>query len=185
MTLDKVVTSIREEGRRTAEARLAEARKEADAILEDARREAAAVKEKRAKELAQARESLKLREVAAAELEARKVRLNAEKDVLAKLRREVLDRLGKLPQDRRVAHVKALAQRSNIEGGRVLVAEQDADAARKAGVPVAGTVKALGGVVVVAPDESTREDLTYETILDEAWGSSLNEVARVLFGKAG
>lgn len=183
MTLDKVVQSIREEGRRAADARLTEARKEADAILEDARKQAAALKEKRARELTAAKEALALRDVAAAELEARKVRLNAEKEVLAKAREAVLERLSKLPDDVRIQHVQSLAQSSTIQGGHVLVAERDVAGAKQAGLNVEGTVNALGGVVVVSPDGATREDLTYESLVDEVWASSLNEVASTLFGK--
>jgi V/A-type H+/Na+-transporting ATPase subunit E len=183
MALDKVVESIRAEGRRAADARLQEARKEADAIRADAEKQAAAIKAKREKDLAGAVEGLKLREVAAAELEAKKLRLNAEKDVLATVRETVLHQLAELPADKRVAHSRTLVERANMPEGQVYVSENDADAAKKAGLDVAGTVPAMGGVVVVSPDGSTREDFTYETLMNEVWMVSLNEVAQDLFGK--
>lgn len=184
MALDKVVASIREEGQQAANSRLDEARKEAAAILADAERQAGSLKAKRQAETASAAESLKLREIAAAELEAKKVRLNAQKEVLAKVREAVLDRIQKLPAERRLDHIRNLAAASSIKGGRLLVAERDADAARKAGLDVAGTVKAAGGVVVVSSDGATREDLTYETLIDDVWSKSLNSVAEALFGKS-
>lgn len=184
MALEKVVENIREEGRKAAAAKVDAARREAAEILADAEKQAASIREKRSRELALAAEQIQRRELAAAELEAKKIRLNAEKEMLAKTREAILDRLSKLPVDQRVNHLKALAQRSTIAGGRVLVAERDADAARKAGLDVAGTVKALGGVVVLSPDGATREDLTYETLVEDVWTSSLNVVAETLLGKA-
>ncbi len=184
MPLEKVVENIRAEGRRQADARLAEARAEARAILADAENQATSIRDRRSAELAVASEALKRREIAAAELEAKKARLNAEKEVLAKVRESVLDRLGKLPAEKRALHVQALVKRASIQGGRLLVAERDADAARKAGLAVAGTAAMLGGGVVVSADGSTREDLTYESLLDEVWGASLHDVADTLFGKA-
>lgn len=184
MALEKVVENIREEGRRQAEARLAEARKEAAAILADAEKQAASVRERRLADLKSAQDALQRREVAAAELEAKKARLNAEKEVLARVREAVLDRLGKLPGDKRIQHIQSLVRTSSISGGKVLVAERDADAARKAGLAVAGTAPVIGGVIIVSADGSTSEDLTYETLLDEVWGRSLHDVAGTLFGKA-
>ncbi|MHB8604195.1 MAG: V-type ATP synthase subunit E family protein [Thermoplasmatota archaeon] len=183
MTLDNVVVKIREEGTKAAASVKAQAQKDADALAADAERRAAAVKAKRAAELVQAIESLKRREVASAELDAKKVRLNAQKDVLAKVREEVFARLAKLDTAKRVQHIQALAKASTIPNGKLLVAQRDFEAAKKAGLDVAGVTEALGGVVVVAPDETTREDLRYETIFDDVWRENLKDVAETLFGK--
>jgi vacuolar-type H+-ATPase subunit E/Vma4 len=71
-------------------------------------------------------------------------------------------------------------QRANVAGGRIWVAAQDEAIARKLGLEVAGTFQGLGGVIVESPDGTTRENLRYETILEEVWNESLGQVASKL-----
>ncbi len=120
------------------------------------------------------------RETANADLEARRLRLTAERELMTSLRQEVEKRLGGLPAAQREAHLKALVSQANVPNGRVWVARQDEAAARKLGLHVAGTFEGLGGVVVESPDGATRENLRYETLLDKIWNASLPQVATKL-----
>lgn len=180
MALEKVVENVLAQGRASAKAETDAARAEADAIVRAAETEGAAVRARRDGEAKQAAESLRKRELASAELESKKVRLTAQKEVLFDARRAVLERLAKLPAERRAEHIRALLKGA-MPGGLVYVAAQDKAAAEKAGVKVAGTIETLGGVVVVSPDGRTREDFTYEAMLDDVWNASLHEVADHLF----
>lgn len=183
MGLEKVVESIRESGRKEAEHARENARREAAALVSAAEAKAHNTLEARRREAEGAAEALRRRELAAAELEAKKMRLEVEREVLAKVRSEVESRIAKLPASDRAKHVKALATKAAIPNGRVLVAEQDAEAAKAAGVVPAGTFRGLGGVVVESADRSTSENLRYENVLDDAWRANLQEVAGVVFGK--
>ncbi|HVL48690.1 MAG TPA: V-type ATP synthase subunit E family protein [Candidatus Thermoplasmatota archaeon] len=180
MALEKVVENVLAQGRAAAKKEIDAARAEADAIVQSAEREAAAIRARREAEAKTAAESLRKRDLASAELEGKKVRLNAQKDVLAEARKAVLERLAKLPAERRAQHIQTLLKRA-MPNGLVYVAAQDKAAAEKLGVKVAGTIDALGGVVVVSPDGATREDFTYEALLDDVWNASLHEVAGLLF----
>lgn len=177
MGLDKVVENIRAEGRQKADAVVAEAKKEAEAILADAKRQAADIVNRRTAEGNAAADALLKREIANADLEARRARLTAERELMTALRAEVEKRLGSLPADKREAHLKALAERANASGGKVWVAKQDEAAAKKLGFDVVGTFDGLGGIIVESPDGATRENLRYETLLDEIWSESLPQVA--------
>lgn len=177
MPLDKVVTNILSEGKAQADATVKAARTEAEAILADARRQAEGLRSKRSGEGAAAADALARREAANADLEARRLRLTAERDLMTALRSEVEKRLASLPAGQREAHLKALVQKAGVPGGKVWVAKQDEAAARKLGLNVAGTFAGLGGVVVESPDGATRENLRYETLLEEIWSASLPEVA--------
>lgn len=181
MGLEKVVDSIRTSGRKDADRIVQDARREAQAVLDAASERARDLVEKRRAEGVVAAESLRRREIAAAHLEAKKLRLDAEREVLARLRADVESRIAKLPADDRKAHLRALAVKAAIPNGRVLVAKQDADAARAAGLAVSSTFDGLGGVIVESADGTTREDLRYENILDDVWRASLHEVAGVIF----
>ena len=177
MGLDKVVESIRNEGRTQADAVKAAARKEADAILADAKRQADELRTKRAAEGTHAAEAALKREAANADLEARRLRLTAERELMVNLRAEVEKRLAALPAQQREAHIKSLVARANVPNGKVWVAKQDEAIAKKLGLHVAGTFDGLGGVVVESPEGLTRENLKYETLLDEVWTTSLGDVA--------
>lgn len=180
MGLDKVVDNIRSEGRSQATSIVNAAKKEADAILADAKRQAADVTSKRQAEASAAADALLKREIANADLEARRLRLTAERELMASIRAEVEKRLTALPPATREAHIKSLVARANISGGKVWVAKQDEASARKLGLNVAGTFEGLGGVVVEAPDGATRENLRYETLLEEIWSATLPQVATKL-----
>jgi vacuolar-type H+-ATPase subunit E/Vma4 len=177
MGLDKVVDNIRSEGRAQAGSIVSAARKQADAILADARRQAEEFRARRAGEGTAAAEGHLKREIANADLEARRLRLTAERELMTSLRQEVEKRLGGLPPAQREAHLRALVSQANVPNGRVWVAKQDEAAARKLGLSVAGTFEGLGGVVVESHDGTTRENLRYETILEEIWNTSLPQVA--------
>ena len=180
MALEKVITNIRSEGKTHADQVLAQARKEADAILADAKRQADEILAKRAREATAAADALVRREGANADLEARRLRLTAERELMATLHQEVEKRLAALPPNVREVHLVTLVQRANVPGGKTWVSKQDEPLARRAGVQLAGTFDGLGGVVVEAPDGAARENLRYETLLEEIWSASLSEVASKL-----
>ncbi len=180
MGLDKVVDNIRAEGRTEAQKAVAAAKKEADAILADARRQAEEIRARRAKDATANADALLKREVANADLEARRLRLTAERELMTAIRGEVEQRLAALPASARENHLKALVAKANVQGGSIWVAKQDEGIAKKLGMQVAGTFEGLGGVIVEAPDGSTRENLRYETLLEEIWTESLGQVASKL-----
>lgn len=180
MGLDKVVDNIRSEGRSQAASIVDAAKKEADAILADAKRQASEITARRQTEGSAAADAHLKREVASADLEARRLRLTAERELVASIRSEVEKRLSALPADKREAHLKQLVAKANVSGGKVWVAKQDEASARKLGLDVAGTFDGLGGVIVESPDGATRENLRYETLLDEIWQASLPQVASKL-----
>jgi vacuolar-type H+-ATPase subunit E/Vma4 len=180
MALDKVVTNIRAEGKAQADATLAAARKEANAILADAQRQADQVRAKRAADAQAAADALVRRETANADLEARRLRLTAERELMASVRQAIEKRLMELSPKEREAHLKRLVEKAHVKDGHVWVAKQDEASAKKLHLDVAGTFEGLGGVIVASPDGATRENLRYETLLDEIWAASLPSVAEKL-----
>lgn len=183
MGLERVMEEIQTGAKRSAESEVARARAEADALVTEAERQAQTIRAERAEAAKAAVESLRRRELAAAELDVKKLRLNAQKDVLAKLRHAAFERLAAQSVDKRAQHLQALLKRSTVQHGKILVAERDQDAAKKAGIAFAGTVPATGGLVVESPDGSTREDLTVESLFEEVWSQSLPKISETLFAK--
>ncbi|MHB8584678.1 MAG: V-type ATP synthase subunit E family protein [Thermoplasmatota archaeon] len=183
MGLENVVQEIRASGQKNAAAMTREAQDQAAALLTEAQRRADEILARRRNQAESDAAALRRRELAAAQLDAKKMQLSVERDVLARLRAEVESRLSKLSPKDRQAHLKTLVSRARIPQGRILVAEQDVDNAKAAGIQVAGTFAGLGGVIVTTPDGATSEDLRYENILDEVWRETLHDVAAILFAE--
>lgn len=181
MGLDQVIEEVLEEGRKEADAIVDEAEQEAEAILEDAESKAQDEREQRLQEAEQEADAERRRIEASAELEAKKKRLDAEADVLATVRSRVESRLAELPQEERAPLVRELIEQADAdefgEGARAWAPKRDRDVVEEYGFTYEGELDALGGLIVESPDGSVREDLTFETLLDEVWRDRLNEVA--------
>ncbi len=184
MGLERVVDNIVAKGKADAEATLSKSRKEASEIVKAAEEEAATVKARRAKELADAIDALRRRELAAAELDAKKLRLNAERELLASVRAAVEDAIAKLPEAERKKHLQALVAAANVPNGRVFVQKGDKKTAEGLGLDVAGTFDGIGGVIVQSADGLTTENLRYENLVDDAWKEEIGEVAKRLLGSS-
>lgn len=181
MGLDQVVEEVLEQGRKEAEGIGQEAEQEAEAILDDARDQAGSIREERIKEAEDTAESEKRRILASAELAAKKERLDAEADVLASVRSRVKKRLADLPQKERASFLRSLIEESGAdafeEGAKAWAPEEDRDIVEGYGFDYEGPVDALGGAIVENKDGSIREDLTFDTLLDQVWRDQMHHVA--------
>lgn len=185
MGLEHVRENILAEARAAAEQELAKAREEHKAIRARAEQRAAEVRTARQHQLDAAVQQLKRREVALAELEAKKLRLRAEKDVLARVRAAALERLSKLPPATNDQYITALIKRATIQDARIFARAEDKAIVERLGLKYAGPAEGHGGVIIESADGSEREDLRYDLLLDEAWRDALGEVAGRLFGTKG
>lgn len=148
----------------------------AEEILESAREEAEEIRQARERELEEETEALRQQELAGARLTAKKRRLNAERDVLDRVRDAVEAEIRDLPDDTRQEHIQTLVKQADVGDGAVRVAERDEELAEDLGLEVTGTFEGLGGVEVVAPDGSFTENLRYENILDAVWQDARQDV---------
>jgi vacuolar-type H+-ATPase subunit E/Vma4 len=184
MGLEQVKEGILADARAQAEQELDKAREEAKAIRARAEQRAAEIRAARQHEMQAAVAALKRRELALAELEAKKLRLRAQKDVLARVRAQALDRLSKLPPATNDQHLTTLSKKANIQDARVYARPEDKAIVERLGVKYAGPLQgSAGGLIVESADGATREDLRYDVLMEDAWRDALGEVAGALFGK--
>jgi V/A-type H+-transporting ATPase subunit E len=183
MGLEQVKDGILAEGRAAAERELAKAREEAKGIKTRADAKAAGVRAANQQRVEAAVQALRRRELALAELEAKKLRLRAQKELLAAVRAQAVERLRKLPPKQNDEYLTALVQKAMVKDARIHTRPEDKPLIERMGHPWAGPIEAVGGVVVESADGSSREDLLYEHLLDDAWRDALGEVAEQLFGK--
>jgi V/A-type H+-transporting ATPase subunit E len=181
MGLDQVVEEIREEGQQEADAIVAEAEEEAQAIREEAKANAEEEKERILEEAEKEAEAVRRRVVANAELESKKKRLNAESDVLASIRSRVESRLSNLDEEERAEAIESLVAGSGAaefdEGAKAWGRPADQQILEDRGFTFEDEIDCVGGAVIESPDGSIREDLTFDTILDEIWREEIHEVA--------
>lgn len=183
MGLEDVLASIRDRGQRKAEEIIDEAEQEAERLLEEAREEADAKRDE-ARERAEADvDPLRRRELLGAEIEAKKLRLDAQRQAMESVRTRARELLEELPDKERAALLEALVARVHDElaSPRIYAATRDADLVEAAaGDAFAGTRDIWGGVVGESKDGTVLVDHSFETLLDEVWQDSSHDVAERL-----
>lgn len=180
MSLDPIIGEVRRDGEARAQAILAEARKEADSILRAAREKAKAHEASRLADAARDAAAATAQAHSRAESEARKAVLTTESEMRAALRSAIVDALSALPAKSREKHIQSLLAKAKaiVPSGKVWGSDKDAAALKAQKTYThAGNLSAAGGLVVESEDGSVRLDLTYETLLEEAWRDILRTEA--------
>jgi vacuolar-type H+-ATPase subunit E/Vma4 len=171
MGLEQVIGEVRRDGDTRAQA-----------ILDNARREAQAYEQQRLAQAAKDAAALSSQVASRAESEARKAILAAESALRAGLRATVLKALADLPAMSREAHLKVLVAQAQkvIPAGKVWGNAQDTTFLHtQKTYKHAGQAPIAGGIIVESEDGMNRLDLSYETLLDEAWRDILKAEARL------
>ncbi len=185
MGLEPVVEDILEAGKQRAASIVAEAQRERERALSEARARARAVIEARLAEAKRAEAQMRARELAAAELEVRRARLQMERELLQVAAEGARRRVEALSGRDDEALLENLL-RKVPPGYRVYSApKSEAFLRGRLGPAYAGTVNCLGGLVAESPDGSVRMDLTYDAFLAAAVEGSMREVHRALFSGEG
>ncbi|MEA3203485.1 MAG: V/A-type H+/Na+-transporting ATPase subunit [Thermoplasmata archaeon] len=182
MGLEQVIGEVRRDGDARAQGILDGARREAKLILDQARQQAQAYETQRMAAAAKDAAAASAQVASRAESEARKALLAAESDLRAQLRAALVKALAELPLKQREAHLKALLAQAQkvIPAGKVWGSAQDTTFLHtQKAYKHAGATAIAGGIVVESEDGMNRLDLSYETLLDEAWRDILKAEARL------
>ncbi|OGS42543.1 MAG: hypothetical protein A3K67_07685 [Euryarchaeota archaeon RBG_16_62_10] len=185
MSLNKVVDDIlrRGEEKRQEIIRLGEKDRDEQVHLAEKRIEES---RKKAEQRAQATVAqLEQQEVSSAELESKKALLAAQREVMERLREEVLGELARYPSDKRKRLYSKLASQAKKEIGDCYVYSNKDDKALlqlPSGMTNGGTVECRGGLVFESKDRSVRLDFRFESLLDDVWNKKMREIYSRLFG---
>jgi V/A-type H+-transporting ATPase subunit E len=191
MSLDNVVSDIRDEANARAEEIRQEGERRAEEIIEAAETDAEELLEAREEAVERQIEQEREQAVSSANLEAKQERLEARRDVLEEVRERAEAELRDLPDGKREELTRALLDQAaaEFEGeepvavyGRAddeelleeLVAEYD-------GFEYGGEYDCLGGVVVDSTDSRVRVNNTFDSVLDDVWEDNLKDVSGILF----
>ena len=193
MSLDNVVSDIRDEAHARAEEIRQDGERRAEVIVEAAETDAEELLEAREESVERQIEQEREQAVSGAKLEAKQERLEARRDVLEDVRERVETELRELPDGKREELTRALLEEAaaEFEGdesvavyGRpddrelieALVADHD-------GFEYGGEHDCLGGVVVDSTDSRVRVNNTFDSVLEDVWEDSLKNVSDILFDR--
>ena len=186
MGLESVLKKIQETGESECSKMLSEAKAKADEIIDAAKVEAEKIRESFEKTVNEEVSRLTTQELSTAEIEARKIVLNAQKDLLDKQHNSVLNELAKLPGDKREQILKSLLKKASAEltSGTIRCSETDKDIISKnSQYKIGDSIDTLGGFILTSEDKTITLDMRYETLLNDFWGQHLREITEELFGK--
>jgi V/A-type H+-transporting ATPase subunit E len=191
MSLDNVVSDIRDEAHARAEEIREEGERRAEEIVEAAEADAEELLEARKESVERQVEQEREQAVSGAKLEAKQERLEARRDVLNDVRGRVEAELRDLPDGKREELTRALLDEAATEfEGQESVAVYGRDDDRELleelvadydGFEYGGDHDCLGGVVVDSADSRVRVNNTFDSVLEDVWEDSLKNVSNILF----
>lgn len=183
MSLDTVVQVVLDKGKAEADAILAEARTGREQMLSEVRAEGAKALSEAEASAGQAAERKRVQDLARAELEARKIGLAAQKDVLDEVYQRTLARLSTLKENAELLRDLLKANQPDWKAsGKVYSNAKDESVVRGiVGSAYSGHIECAGGVVIESANGTRRSDLRYESILRDVWDDSVREVAEILW----
>ncbi|MBI5355781.1 MAG: hypothetical protein HZB68_04990 [Candidatus Aenigmarchaeota archaeon] len=184
MGLEKVVQEIEARARKHSDEIVKNAEHEAHLILNEARERAAKAERETIAAVKKDFEQRRAHETAKAEIEAKKLVLNAQKETLFAVQEKAKLRLEALSDDVNRKILDSLLQdaEKDLQKGHIYCLEKDKEfiSAFKA-FSYKGTSKG-GGILVENLEQTVRLDLRYPTLLEGVWEKNISEIAKVLFG---
>lgn len=182
MGLESVVKGILEAGRRESEVVVSDGKKEASGIIAEAKKKGTEEMNSRVQEAEVLGEKRRVQDLARADLEVKRISLEAQKEILDLIYSKALERLRVLPSNDAVLRRLLSSDMADVRTGRVYSNERDRMTVQSiVGESYAGTRPVLGGIVIESTDGKTTVDLTYETMMQKTWEDSVREVAEVLW----
>jgi V/A-type H+-transporting ATPase subunit E len=185
MALDKVVGNILEIANTEAAARIATAQNERATILQQADQTIANKKKAQEKELEIALKRLRQQEISSAELEAKRIVLNAKKEILDRSFKETLKDLESMSEAEKVrVYEKILTNaKKSISKPKVLCPKGESHLVQKDSEIASVTETDMSvGLILESQDGTIRLDYRFNTMLGAVWEKELKNVSNALFG---
>lgn len=184
MGLETVVETIGRDARAEADEILRAAQSERERVLGDVKASGEKDLSSVEREAREVGERIRTQQLARAQLESKKIVLQAQKEVLEEVKRAALQRLEELPGNEELLKALIGRHKEEIAQGRVFCTDKDATTVKSLlGKAFGGTIPGTGGLVIESSDGAWRTDLRYYTILQGIWEGSMREIAKVLWSE--
>ncbi|MDD5502102.1 MAG: V-type ATP synthase subunit E family protein [Candidatus Thermoplasmatota archaeon] len=182
MGLEKILEKIQTEGDAEAKRIEAEIQSQADEIIAEARKHIDEKSENAKRETEMQIAAMRIQEISGAELDARKIQMAAEKEVLENAYLECLESMKGISHEKLVASAVARIKREMPDAVRIYSSKADEKLVRSIhGFEYGGNIECAGGAIAENKEGTMRLDYRYETIAAAVWGENLREIAGALF----
>ncbi len=181
MGLEAVKEEIIRNAKQQESALIAEARKEANKIAKETEAKIEELKVKSDAETKKSAETAKRQALVAAEMECKKMILEAKKHVIENVFAEVKKKLEAIDDNKREAYVKKLLQNAGKELEIAYVYCSKKDVKFVKGFTV-NSADISGGIIAENKGKTIRLDYSFETMLESIKDTELQEVNKLLFG---
>jgi len=185
MALDEVINNITESAQAKAGELIQGAEREKADILKQADDKVTAKRLTQQKELEVTLKRLKQQEISSAELEAKRIILNAKKDVLDKSFQVALSSLLNMDEGNR-----GRMYRKILDGGKTVIRSPKVYCPRGESKLISGVTGLSSvvetdmeaGLVLEDADGKVRLDYRFRVLLESVWDKELKNVSNILFG---
>ncbi len=185
MALDKVVGNILETANMEEAAKIATAEKERATILHQADETIANKKKAQEKELEIVLKRLRQQEISSAELEAKRIVLNAKKEILDKSYQETLKDLESMSVAEKTKVYQTILTKAKkiIPKPKVFCPRGESRLVQNDSEIMSVTETDMApGLILESHDGTVRLDYRFNTMLGAVWEKELKNVSNVLFG---
>lgn len=180
MGLEAVKEEILNSAKEQANSMTSEARKESSRIEKETEKKIEEMQAKSEMETKKAFDIIKRQELASAELENKKMLLEAKKQIIDAAFAEARKKLENLDDKKREAIMKRLLERakSEIEAAKIYCSKRDAKLAK--GIATQNA-EMIGGLIAENKDGTIRIDYTFDTMLQNIKERELQNISKLLF----
>lgn len=181
MGLEAVKEEVIRQAKEQETALIAEARKEANRIMKEAEKKTDEMKEKSEAEIKKMIDLIKRQELASAELDSKKMLLEAKKEVIENAFAEAKKRLESLDEKKRESCIRNLLEKAKneIEMANVYCNKKDAKFLRGFNTQ---TADIIGGFIAENREKTIRVDNSFETMLQAVKDNEMQNINKILFG---
>lgn len=183
MGLEAIVEEIKAKGKAEAFKINQETSLEVSKIIADARAGSAKIKAAKEEAVKKEIERIKQQELSSANLEVKKAKLNARKEILDAAYEEAREAILKLPAEKNQMILKSIIEKNQSGNSKIYSREKDKPTVTKlTKLEFAGEIDCIGGVVMENADGSVVLDFKYDMILKNVSEQTLKQVSEILFG---
>ena len=182
MGLDKVIERIEKEGDERGKSVIRDAENQAEQIIQKARKTIDETYALKKQELEKQLKTFRLQEQSGIEIEAKKIRLNAEKEILDMTYQDCLTALQSLPHEKILSSLLKKVKEEMPEAVYIYSNKRDESIVRSLSeLTYENNIECIGGIVLENKDRTLKLDYLYETIAMIIWDQYLGEIADKLF----
>ena len=181
MGLEAVKEEILISAKEQSNSLIAEARKEANRVMKETEKKIEEMKEKSDAQTKKIIDIVKRQELASAELENKKILLEAKKQIIESVLAEAKKRIESMDDKKREAYMKKLLEKikNDIEPEYFYCNKKDARFFKGFNVEPVGVI---GGLIAENREKTIRVDYSFDTLLEAIDENELQRINQILFG---